>query len=263
MKLSELIKHPVVVAIISLLAGTALASLVYKIRSRMLKIHYFTNSTRIGFSQDDPVFGSIRVTWNQQPARNLHVITINFENISGNDIANLHLKAFVDADTTLLGERSGIMETSFIVPWSDEFKQSINVTEGSVPTPAQQFIFLHNREYHLPSLNRYQKGQITFLCTRQTDDNIPRVYLETTTKGVFVRKVPNPMFTSGLLWGVPIAKAAVHGIAIWIIALLLCGYFVSNRWIAIIIPAIAGLAASLFGAIEYKIVHAIKRRITN
>jgi hypothetical protein len=144
--LSDIVKHPLFVASVSLTAGTLLASIIYRLRNRMVRIHYFTLVNRIGISQNDPVFGSIGVNWNQNALRNLHIVTISLENVSTADLADLHLKAYVDDATTLLSERSGIADTSFILPWSDSFKQSITVAPGGTPTSVQQYIYYHNRD---------------------------------------------------------------------------------------------------------------------
>ena len=259
MSLLDVAKHPLFVAISSLIIGTIIGSLVNRLRNRMSRINYFTTVMRIGVSTDDPVFGNIRVLLNDNQVRNLYIVTVHIENASNSDIENLELKAYVDQGTALISERTSIHNTSYIVPWSDAFKQTIAVPQGNTPTPAQFNYYLHTREYCMKALNRFQKAQMIYLCTRSADDLLPSVWLESPTKGVRTKEVANPTTHTGPILGVPIQKAAIRGIATSILVVVVCGLFLSNVWIASTISMITGITATLWGALEYRLLNGIRR----
>ena len=262
MMLADLIKHPLFVALTSLIAGSIIASVINRLRNRMAQIRYFTTVNRVGVSTTDPVFGNIKVSWNDKELRNLHIITLTFENISPVDIGELALKVYTEEQTHLLSERSSIIGTSFIVPYSEAFQKALAVLAGQLPSDLQWKIYLHSREYQLRAFNRFQRGQLTYLCTRPNDDLAPSVWLESPNKGVHVKLIRNPTIGSTPLLGVPTAKSALLGLVTAGIGALACSLFIKIVWPAALISLVAGLLASLLGAIEYKLFDAIRKRLS-
>ena len=127
MTITEVIKHPLVVAIASLIVGTLIVSFVNRIRSKMARIRYFVTVNRVGITTTDPVFGNIKVAWNNQDLPNLYIATVSLENISNVDIGELDLKVYTEERTHLLSERTSVTGTSYIVPQSDSYQRSLAV----------------------------------------------------------------------------------------------------------------------------------------
>jgi hypothetical protein len=262
MTITEVVKHPLFVAIASLIVGALVASFVNRIRSRMARIRYFVTVNRVGITTMDPVFGNIKVAWNNQELPNLHIATVSFENISNVDIGELDLKVYTEERTRLLSERTSVTGTSYIVPQSDSYQRSLAVQPEGAPSELQWRIYFTSREYHLKALNRFQKAQLTYLCTRPNDDQVPAIWLESSTKGVHVKQIRNPAIGSRPLLGVPIAKAAILGLITAAIVSVVSILFVSPGWLVGLICLLTGLFASLLGSIEYKVYDSIKKRLS-
>lgn len=262
MELKDLIRHPLFVAIASLAVGSAITAIVNRVRGRMARIRYFTTVNRVGMSTTDPVFGKINVQWNDKELRNLHIVAVTFENVSNADIGELDLKVYCEEKTHLLSERSSILGTSYIIPYSDAFNRSLAVTPGQAPSELQWRIYFTSREYRLKALNRFQKGQLTYLCTRPGDDSSPTVWLESPTKGVHVKQIRNPAIGSRPLFGVPIAKAAILGLLTSTVVAIACILFIRTVWLAASLSLVAGLFASLIGSVEYKVWDSFKKRLS-
>jgi hypothetical protein len=262
MTAAEIAKHPLFVAIASLIIGAIVTSIVSRIRSRMARLRYFVTVNRVGISTTDPVFGNIKVSWNNQDLRNLHIATVNFENISNVDIGELDIKVYAEVETHLLSERTWLVGTSYNIPQSDSYQRSLAVQPGGVPSELQWRIYFGSREYHLKAFNRFQKGQLTYLCTRPNDDQVPALWLESSTKGVNVRQARNPTIGTRPLLGVPIAKAALLGL---VTAGVLCAasiLFIGPVWLIGLLSLLGGLFASLLGSIEYRIYDSIKKHLS-
>jgi len=150
--------------------------------------------------------------------------------------------------TVLLNERRAIVDSPYIVEWSQPFTQRFAVPKGQVPTPAQRDTYNHSREYTVPVFNRGQRLPFTYLCINPTTDTPPNVFVSTLYPGGTVRWQP----VSSLVLDVPVQVAIVRGLIATVLVVLASGVFPSNAWFATGVGAAIGLSAQLVGALEYK-----------
>src|SRR5258706_5522175 len=183
MVISSAVRDNLTVSIVSLFAGVLLTNAVTTILAKTKHLRYSTRVNRLALSTDDAVFGSVRATWNSKSVRNLYMAWVEVENTSNRDFEKVDFKIYVANETFLLNDRTAVMAAPYAVQWSPEYKASLEVAPGALPTERQQFRYDHSREYLLSVFNRGQVLQFTYLCSRPNDDLEPGVFVSTTLKG--------------------------------------------------------------------------------
>lgn len=223
---------------------TAFASTV---RNKTATLSFTTRSERVAISAEDPIFGSVRVLWQNREVGSLYAATVEIENSTSRDFENLELRVFTDADTSLLTERTGLPGTTYIAEWSDKYKKDIAVPPGEYPTDRQHEIYYHTREYLLKVFNRGQKLELTYLCATSNGQS-PGVFPDLLSRGVRLVYEDAPW----LVFGVPVKAARNRGLAVALLAVVFSGILLNSVWTAGIICMLVGLAAQLFGALVYR-----------
>lgn len=245
-------REEIIKFIITFIIGSFFTLLFSKIQNKTLKIIYSVWTNRIGLATDDPIFGSVRVLWQNNPVRNLYLSTITIENATDRDCENFEVKLYTENKTTLLTEHSIILDTPYILEWSSSFKKKLEIPEGGDVAPSQLNIYNHQREFFIKVLNRGQKIQISLLSTRPDDDITPEIFISTQTKGIEIKRVNKPYIILYEIFGVPINVALFRGLIILFIISIALGLFLKNIWVAVIMAAICGSISNLLGALEYK-----------
>lgn len=248
MAIPEVVRDNLAVSICSLLFGSAIGWFFTRLQSRTKRLHYSTFSERIGLSTNDPVFGTVQVTWAGQPVRNLYMIRITVKNESNHDFENVPLKVYSAPETFIYNERTAILTTPYAVVYSSAYKASLATVGGQQPTPAQFDIYYHNREYAIPIFNRGQVADMSYLCTRPNDDIQPFLFVSTQLKGVRLIHDQRQVLASG----VPLQAALLRGLLTCLLTVLFCTVYLHRVWLASALCLIVGLFAQLIGAFEYK-----------
>ncbi len=246
-------QHQFFSAIILLLIGGLISLSFNKISSKTGILRYFIVHNKVGTSANDDIFGSVRLTWQDQNVRNLYLSTIEIENGTSRDYDNIHLKVYTNKETVLLNQRTEIVDTPYIVPFDKEYEKKISVAEGGDVSTELSEMYNHNREYRLSVLNRGQKVRLAYLSTNPNDDNFPVVCISTLSKGVQLKEQLQPHLVLSPLFGVPIPVALNRALFLALVVVLACGFWIENIWIAAITCMIFGLTGQLFGAFAYKI----------
>ena len=74
------IRHAQVLSALSAIAGALFWNFVEVFRGRIKTLEYTVTHQRVGVSADDPIFGTVLVTWQGNPVHNLYVSTVRIEN---------------------------------------------------------------------------------------------------------------------------------------------------------------------------------------
>lgn len=232
--------------IVSAVGGMILTILCQLLLNRRGLLTYFVRHSRVGFSADDVVFGSVRVTWNNNPIPNLYSSTVELINESARDFENVIIRAFT-SDTILLTERTEIVDSIQSLNWTAEFARRLHVEPGQEPSPAQRDLHAHQRDYFLPVINRGQIIRFHYL-NAASNSNPPRIWLDVLHPGIKLefRVRQNEIF------GVPQPTAAIVGILLAFIFSGLLVVFVQTVWIVALFSLIFGLFAQIPGAYTYK-----------
>lgn len=245
--LSQLIESKTLLSALSAVGGGLVGNLIAVLRSRVKTLEYTVHHDRVGFSADDQVFGSIRITWQNHDVTNLFSSRVTLENQTGKDFTNIKVKVYT-GDTLLLGERTEIPGTTYILKWTDDFQQQLRVPPGETPSEQQFTTYNHSREYTVPVLNRGQRVVMTYLTTVPAGGQGPFVWLDMLHEGAKVQHrqvVPE-------VHGVPIRLALSVGLVVCILSLAVASAVLAEPWAAAVVCMTFGLFAQSIGAFVYR-----------
>jgi hypothetical protein len=227
--------------------GVVLTLLTQVLLNKRGQFSYQVSHSQVGMSTDDPVFGSVRVTWNGKEMQDLFVSTLQLTNESLKDFDDVIVRVFT-GDSQLLTEKTELADTTRLVEFSPTFMSTIHVPDGKRPTPEQEKLVAKRREYLIPLMNRGQSAHFNYLVAVAAGKQ-PSVFLEVLHKGVKVRF--RPKFNE--LWGVPQPYAAVAGVIFCLAIYAATIQIVDDVWIASLAMLILGFVAQLPGTVLIKL----------
>ena len=249
MAIPEIVRNNLVVSIVAGLFGALITAVVAKLHSKTARLRYSVRVEKIATSADDPIFGSVKTTWGNSPVRNLYMATVEIENSSTRDFENAEFKIYTAKDTFILNESGQMANKPYAVLWSPSYRQSLTVPTGKTPSPTQQETYHHTREYQIPVFNRADILHLNYLCTRPNDDVVPGIWVGTQIKGARL----DFRFVANVIFGVPVQDAAIRGLVISAITVVVSGFYLHNIWFASGISAFIAAGGQIWGAGEYKV----------
>jgi len=246
MELTGLSKESTI-GVASGLGGMLVTILTQQILARRGLLTYFVRHNLVGLSADDAIFGSVRVTWNNNPVANLFSSSVELVNHSMQDYENVVVRAFTN-DSVLLNEKTEIVDTARILEWTPEFANQLAVKTGEKPTQGQSDLYGKQRDYIIPVLNRGQVIRFHYLNAAKTV-NQPTIWLDVLHKGVKLEfRVPQ-----GEVFGVSMQSASLAGIALGFILVGVLVSSVDKVWIAALVALVFGFLAQVPGAYTVKL----------
>ena len=241
-----MLESRLLVGLVASILGAILALLVQRLLNKRGLFTYFVWHDPVGLSTEDSVFGTVRVTWNNNPVRNLYLSRVELRNESLNDYEDIVVRVLA-SDTALLSESTQIVGTTRFLLWTEEFSRQLSVAKGDVATLHQIELIRRQREFHIPTMNRGQKIQLSFL-NDATPGKVPWIGLELLHKGVKLEfRVSQQQFM-----GVPGPSAALVGSALGIVFLLAVVLTIEVTWLAATLCLAFGLTVQIPGALAIK-----------
>src|SRR5690242_1442129 len=116
--MGDLFGNRVVVAVASAIFGIILTLVTERISHKRGLFTYSVWHNRVGVSAEDRVFGSVQVTWNNNPVANLFSSTVEMRNESLHDYENVIVHVY-SANTILLNEQTGIVGSVLPFYWTE------------------------------------------------------------------------------------------------------------------------------------------------
>ena len=203
-------------ALIGAIAGILLATFVQIYFRRRGLCTYPVTHNRAAVSADDPVFGSLRVTWQGTEVSNLYVSTAELRNESINDYENVKVRLYTN-NTTLLNERTQVLGSPDALKWTDDYRQQIAPDNLGNVSNIQRGIYWGQREYLVPVLNRGEKIQFEYVSIAKDINKQPEIWMSINHKGLVLRGGPIRLnsslsFFSGVSADAPAASLPVGSI---------------------------------------------------
>jgi hypothetical protein len=227
-----------------------------RIQNKQGTFRYYVEHKLVAISTQDPVFGSVVVTWNNAPVSNLYLSTITLKNESLNDYEKVAIQTYTD-NTRLLQERTQIEGAPKILEWTDHYKQLIHVEPGAAPTDQVWKLYHGQREHIIPVMNRGQVIKLSYLNSANNVDVGPAIWLSAHQKGVRLNfKPPQPE-----VLGVAQPIAAFVGVLLGVAVLVVLVSQFSNLWAVTIASMTYGLVAQVPGALAVKLYRKIRDMI--
>lgn len=254
-ELLQLFQNQYISVISGALGGIFTSWLTQRVLNRRGTFSYTVTHNRVGVTTEDPVFGSIAVTFKGNTIPNLYLSTIEMKNESLNDYENVVVRAYT-GNTKLMAEQTQLLETPYILEWSEKYKQQLHVEAGSNLTESQWVIYNGQREYVIPIFNRGQTIKISYLNSAKSS-SIPEIWLSVSQKGVKLKfRVPQNQ-----IFGVHQGQATLVGMLIGIAVLIALILLVSEPWIIATSAMAYGFFVQIPGVYTIKLLRRIREAI--
>ncbi len=253
--LLTLLENKYSLTLISGVSGVFLTLIAQNILNKRGLFTYFVQHNKVGVSEDNAIFGTVRVTWNDNPIAHLYMSTIELINQSTKDYESVIVRVFTN-DTLLLTERTEIAGTTHMLRYTEEYADKLSVPKGQQATQWQQDLFRRQRDYLIPIMNRGQVVQFQFLNAANTETQ-PTIWLDVLHTGVKLKICNAP----NVVHGVPQSKAALMGVIVGLIFVSLVIGYIDTLWIAAISTFLFGLVAQVPGAYSVKAWRKIKELV--
>ncbi|GLH75078.1 hypothetical protein GETHLI_35810 [Geothrix limicola] len=233
--------------------GVLIGYVLNLLRNRVRELEYTVTHDRIALSSEDPIFGNIKVSWNNTPVETLFSSIVTIENTTSKDYENITFKVY-SAETMMLSEKTELSGSSYIPTWSEPYGKILHVADGALPTDAQFDLYYHSREYHIPVFNRGEKIVHRYLTSVPPGKNGPILFVDLLHQGLKIRfKVAGPQ-----IHGVLVAYALPVGFITSVVILAASISLIHTPWVIGFIALPVGLFAQSIGAGVFKFYRVLK-----
>ncbi len=246
MDISNLLESKIFVGLASGLGGIVVAVVAQYLLNKRGLFTYTVFHNRIGISAQDAIYGSVKVTWNEQPVAHLFLTTIELINQSMKDYDSVVVRVFTN-NTLLLTQRTEIVGTTRLIDFTDDYRNQLAVPPGSQPTNEQFEMFRRQRDYIVPTMNRGQVLRFQFLNAARSEEQ-PSLWLDVLHKGVrcSYKTIQNRIF------GVPHSEAVIAGTLLGFLIVGLVIAYVQTLAYAAMISFLVGWMVLVPGALSVK-----------
>ena len=252
MDIDTLLNSKIFIALASAFGGIVVSVITQNWMNRRSLFTYYVSHNQIGLTTDDEVYGSVKVTWNDNLVARLYLSTVELINESTKDFEFISVRIFTN-NSLLLTQRAELSETTRNLDFTEEYKEEIYVPDGEQPTNHQLDLYRSRRDYLIPTMNRGQKVRFELLNAAKTEEE-PTIWLEILQKGINCKiRVAHELFM-----GVPQPMAALVGSVVGFVAIIFILLFTSNLWVAGILSYVIGLTVLVPGAFVIKIYRKIR-----
>jgi hypothetical protein len=252
MDISNIIDSKLFIGISSAIIGIILTIIAQLFLNKRGIFSYHVFHTRIGQSAENKVYGSVKLTWNENPISNLYLSKVELINQSLKDYESVIVRIFTN-DTTLLTQSTQIVGTTRSIDFTEEYKKKVSVQEGNKPSKEQLTLFRKQRDFFVPTINRSQTLRFEFLNSA-IPNRQPSIWVDVLHKGVKCKF----RIAQNMIFGVPQNDAAIIGTIFGLIAVVLIITFINSVLISAFISFIIGLAVVIPGAFTLKLFRKIR-----
>jgi len=255
MDIAALFENKLFVAVFSAAAGILVTVIAQYLLNKRGVFSYQVFHNRVGLSADDAIYGSVKVTWNDNPVSHLYLSTVAVTNQSMKDYESVVIRVFSN-NTTLLTQRTEIVETTRLIDFTDEYKNQIAVTDGGQPSDAQFTLYRSQRDYLAPIMNRGQKLRFEFLNAAYSEEQ-PAIWLDILHKGVTCKFE----VAKNQIFGVPQSEAVIVGTVIGILGIIFVIMWVESVALAAILSFLIGWLVLIPGAFSIKLFRRLREAL--
>jgi hypothetical protein len=224
-----------------------------KYRARITTLRYNVWHYPLGFSADDPVFGSVKLSYNDTPVKNLFMSTVTLANDSTRDLSEIDLNIVADADSVILVSHGRNQASLNDLQFTDKFSEALRDANQTKNWTA----VARRRDYSVPVLNRGDTITFGLLITNPKGAQ-PHLTVACDEAGVRLRFA----FEKPKILGEPQDVSAWLGSAIALLACWPLIKFVPNKTLAVFIAAALGILAMGLGVLARKLVKFVARLLS-
>ena len=194
-------------------AGWVVAQFWRRYRARMVVLRWQANHQHLAVSAQDALFGTIEVLYNGNQVHNLFFSTIDLQNQSNTDLANIDLNIVFQDGTTIYMAHGAVQGSANTLPFADPFASEldrfIKLPASDPNRPSIGAALTRRRDFRVPILNRGASLRIAMLV-QALPGRQPFVNLACDARGVRLQ-FHGPQ---NLVFGVERNLAALTGLAL-------------------------------------------------
>ena len=241
-------------ALITDMQGIAISPFVYAIAGAVLTLitqslahkrgvfTYQVFHRSVGMSTDDPVYGSVRVTWNDNKVSDLCFSVVEVVNESMKDYSDVVICVHSN-DTILLTESAAVLGSVRHIGHSDDYKSALAVAPGEQPSGEQFEIYRSRREFVVPSINRGQTIRLSLLNVPIDSGKGPSIWVDIQHQGITCRfKEPRIQ-----ILGIDRNRAAIVGTLAGLVGVWYLANGIENNLVIAIVSFLVGWMALILG----------------
>ncbi len=228
-----------------LLLGWLGAQIWNKFRSRVTVLRYQIVHTYLGASQTDALFGTLKVSLNDEEYANVYLSTVSLTNDTGKDFKDLEINIVPDQQTQVLGSYGRKSPGMNFLPFTDEFQNYVN---QAIAKNQEAATYIETRrDYRIPVLNRNDQITVTLLTTNAAGQQ-PSLAIGCDYVGVRLNQAP----TVPQMYGEPQTLSAWIGIAIVLVLGWPILVLIPSKSVAVMVAILLGIFAMGFGILARK-----------
>lgn len=252
MDIATLLNSKLFIATFSALGGIIMAVFSQYLLNKRGIFSYQVFHNRVGLSAEDTIYGSVKVTWNDNPVAHLYLSTVEVTNQSMKDFESVVVRVFTN-NTTLLTQRTAILGTTRLIEFTEEYNDKIAVPEGAKPTEEQFSLYRTQRDYIVPTINRGQVLHFEFLNAAHSEEQ-PAIWLDILHKGVVCKF----QVAKNKILGVPQSEAAVMGTLVGLFGVAIIIVWVKSIFLASLLSFLIGWLVLVPGAYTIKFLRKLR-----
>ncbi len=213
--------------------GAVAGHLWLRFRRRLARLTWTAQYQPMAFATEDLGWGRVQILYNGQPAQNLHIITVQIVNDSQVDLAAVEFNVQASEGTMVLRSQAVVRRTIAPLPFAPSYAFILAEAARRPLTPTELAEWGKRSDWQAPVLNRGTIVDARLLVARN-DLLAPTVTVYCNHLGVRLRhQRPAQEF-----WGVNLLHAAVVGLALGMLGVLLLVSSGLSMW---------GVGAGAFG----------------
>jgi len=244
--------------LISAFAGGLITIVTSKLLQKRSRFVIERNDEEFKQGHNLPIGANLQILFGQREITNFRITRFSIKNESTNDFENIKIRIWSGPDRYILHDQIRRIDFLDEIPYHPEFVAVLQPSESGKHSESQINKYYTQREYLIPTLNRFDIVEITVVSTvePQKDSN---VWIEIPHKGIRVINKYNRTF----LIGAPHDEIWPYTLFFIIILIALSALFFQNPWIIALIAGLGSGFGSYFGAIIYKTKKWVFRKITD
>lgn len=195
-----------------------------------------------------PIGANLRVLHGDREIENFRITSFIITNDSITDFENVKIRIWSGPDRFVLHDTISKLNFMDVIPYHPEFVSSLQPDVNNEYTPLQISKYNTQREYLIPTFNRFEAVKIVVVSFVETNTQ-SNVWIEIPHKGI---KADIKYFRSFLL-GAPTDETLPFTLVFIIIAIILPAYFLQNPWLIALVAGLGAGFSALFAAVVYRI----------
>ena len=230
--------------LISAIVGALVTIFFSLISKKRAKFVYIITHSKVGTTTDDPIFGSIKVLYNDQPAKNLWLSQVEIRNTSLSDFSDVPIRIYAHPPAILLNQTLKINDRyPSDLHLDEEFMKNLRPDEKGSYSEKQHALYNSHRHYKIPVINRGHKIIFTYLI--HTPEEIPEINMSIEAAGI--KCIHKRLTSFPINFPYVITKGVLLGIALAIPILLVLAANLTDAKISVITGWTLGLLTGSLG----------------